>query len=187
MSEKQNPILGYADSYRTMQRQGTTEVGIWSIITDLERNMAPLMGAAQSELAVLQNQLGERWTEISAFKETVERQEGELAALREELAKVTEQSEWRREMAESNCKQHDAQVVVSHGLQQRLTAAEHRNAELVNLLHRTLAVIRGEGWNELEADICAAVSPKPTESGASENKCCERFPKCVCYEGADGL
>lgn len=28
---------------------------------------------------------------------------------------------------------------------------------------------------------------QPTESGASEPACCDRFPKCVCHEGADGL
>jgi hypothetical protein len=28
---------------------------------------------------------------------------------------------------------------------------------------------------------------QPTESGASESQCCDRFPKCVCHEGADGL
>lgn len=37
-----NPVLGYADSYRAMARQGVETVSIWSVITDLERNIAPL-------------------------------------------------------------------------------------------------------------------------------------------------
>lgn len=52
------------------------------------------------------------------------------AALRKELAKVTEQLNWRGEMAASNCRQHDAQLVISQGLRQRLTDAEKRNSAL---------------------------------------------------------
>lgn len=37
-----NPVLAYADSYRAMLRQGVENVSIWSIINDLERNIAPL-------------------------------------------------------------------------------------------------------------------------------------------------
>ena len=45
-----NPVLGYADSYRQMARTGTKSIDVWSIITDLERNIAPLF-AAPPELA----------------------------------------------------------------------------------------------------------------------------------------
>jgi hypothetical protein len=51
-----NPVLGYADSYRQMARTGTKSIDVWSIITDLERNIAPLF-AAPPELAELQAQL----------------------------------------------------------------------------------------------------------------------------------
>ena len=37
-----NPVLAYADSYRDMAKQGVESVPIWSVITDIERNIAPL-------------------------------------------------------------------------------------------------------------------------------------------------
>lgn len=42
-----NPVLAYADSYRDMAKQGVESVQIWSVITDLERNIAPLYRHAQ--------------------------------------------------------------------------------------------------------------------------------------------
>ncbi|MGQ9044952.1 hypothetical protein [Klebsiella pneumoniae] len=42
-----NPVLAYADSYRDMAKQGVWSVPIWSVITDLERNIAPLYRHAQ--------------------------------------------------------------------------------------------------------------------------------------------
>lgn len=42
-----NPVLAYADSYRDMAKQGVESVSIWSVITDLERNIAPLYRHAQ--------------------------------------------------------------------------------------------------------------------------------------------
>ncbi|MES3286640.1 DUF551 domain-containing protein [Klebsiella aerogenes] len=42
-----NPVLAYADSYRDMAKQGIESVQIWSVITDLERNIAPLYRHAQ--------------------------------------------------------------------------------------------------------------------------------------------
>ncbi|MDV1904791.1 hypothetical protein RZR50_03820 [Klebsiella pasteurii] len=42
-----NPVLAYADSYRDMAKQGVEPVPIWSVITDLERNIAPLYIHAQ--------------------------------------------------------------------------------------------------------------------------------------------
>ncbi|HHT7463904.1 TPA: hypothetical protein ACT1U1_001020 [Raoultella ornithinolytica] len=44
---KRNPVLAYADSYRDMAKQGVESVPIWSVITDLERNIAPLYRYAQ--------------------------------------------------------------------------------------------------------------------------------------------
>lgn len=41
-----NPVLAYADSYRDMAKQGVESVPIWSVITDLERNIAPLYSHA---------------------------------------------------------------------------------------------------------------------------------------------
>lgn len=39
---RENPVLAYADSYRSMAMQGVESIPIWSVITDLERNIAPL-------------------------------------------------------------------------------------------------------------------------------------------------
>lgn len=47
-----NPVLGYADSYRQMARTGTKSVDVWSIITDLERNIAPLFSSPPAPVAV---------------------------------------------------------------------------------------------------------------------------------------
>lgn len=48
-----NPVLAYADSYRAMQRQGAETVSIWSVITDLERNIAPLYAEQPAPVAVV--------------------------------------------------------------------------------------------------------------------------------------
>ena len=42
-----NPVLAYADSYRDMAKQGVESVPIWSVITELERNIAPIYRHAQ--------------------------------------------------------------------------------------------------------------------------------------------
>lgn len=47
-----NPVLAYADSYRDMAKQGVESVPIWSVITDIERNIAPLYLHAQPEPVV---------------------------------------------------------------------------------------------------------------------------------------
>ncbi|WP_323076034.1 DUF551 domain-containing protein [Klebsiella quasipneumoniae] len=47
-----NPVLAYADSYRDMAKQGVESVPIWSVITDLERNIAPLYRHAQPALVI---------------------------------------------------------------------------------------------------------------------------------------
>ncbi|MBK3303531.1 DUF551 domain-containing protein [Klebsiella pneumoniae] len=52
-----NPVLAYADSYRDMAKQGVESVPIWSVITDLERNIAPLYRHAQPVPVVPQDVL----------------------------------------------------------------------------------------------------------------------------------
>ncbi len=47
-----NPVLAYADSYRAMARQGSDSVPIWAVITDLERNIAPLFTAPQKPVVL---------------------------------------------------------------------------------------------------------------------------------------
>ena len=49
---ERNPVLAYADSYRDMAKQGVESVPIWSVITDLERNIAPLYLHAQPATVV---------------------------------------------------------------------------------------------------------------------------------------
>lgn len=50
--EVRNPVLAYADSYRDMAKQGVESVPVWNVITDLERNIAPLYRHAQPEPVV---------------------------------------------------------------------------------------------------------------------------------------
>ena len=57
-----NPVLVYADSYRDSARRGQKLADIWSVISDLERNIAPLWTAqrlradtAEAELKRLDN------------------------------------------------------------------------------------------------------------------------------------
>ncbi|WP_367168880.1 DUF551 domain-containing protein [Escherichia coli] len=42
---QRNPVLAYADSYRDMAERGVESIPVWSVITDLERNIAPLYTA----------------------------------------------------------------------------------------------------------------------------------------------
>ncbi|HFF8748483.1 TPA: hypothetical protein ACGE7Z_000103 [Klebsiella pneumoniae] len=58
-----NPVLAYADSYRDMAKQGVESVPIWSVITDLERNIAPLYRHARPAPVV-----PEEWTIADAVK-----------------------------------------------------------------------------------------------------------------------
>lgn len=73
----------------------------------------------------------------------------------------------REELASAKRVLKDVVGDTSSDLRLRLTAAEQRNATLEKILDELLA--------------------QPTESGASEEQCCDRFPRCVCHEGADGL
>ena len=54
-----NPVMAYADSYRGMAKQGVESIPVWSVITDLERNIAPHFIAPQplttTERAELEN------------------------------------------------------------------------------------------------------------------------------------
>ncbi|WP_343482781.1 hypothetical protein [Enterobacter cloacae] len=47
-----NPVLAYADSYRDMAKQGVESIPVWSVITDLERNIAPLYSAPPAPISV---------------------------------------------------------------------------------------------------------------------------------------
>lgn len=47
-----NPVLAYADSYRDMANQGVESIPVWSVITDLERNIAPLFTAPPAPTSV---------------------------------------------------------------------------------------------------------------------------------------
>lgn len=58
-----NPVLAYADSYRDMAKQGVELVPIWGVITDLERNIAPLYRHAQPALVVPDRSIFEKWWE----------------------------------------------------------------------------------------------------------------------------
>ena len=47
-----NLVLAYADSYRDMANQGVESIPVWSVITDLERNIAPLFTAPPAPISV---------------------------------------------------------------------------------------------------------------------------------------
>ncbi|WP_431634621.1 hypothetical protein [Enterobacter ludwigii] len=49
---RRNPVLAYADSYRDMAKQGVESIPVWSVITDLERNIAPLYTAPPAPVSV---------------------------------------------------------------------------------------------------------------------------------------
>nr|WP_324176317.1 DUF551 domain-containing protein [Klebsiella pneumoniae] len=62
-----NPVLAYADSYRDMAKQGVESVPIWSVITDLERNIAPLYRHAQPVLVIPDEMTAEQAYEIGYY------------------------------------------------------------------------------------------------------------------------
>jgi hypothetical protein len=45
-------VLAYADSYRNMANHGVESIPVWSVITDLERNIAPLFTAPPAPVSV---------------------------------------------------------------------------------------------------------------------------------------
>ncbi|MCA1256241.1 DUF551 domain-containing protein [Enterobacter kobei] len=47
-----NPVLAYADSYRNMANHGVESIPVWSVITDLERNIAPLFTVPPAPVSV---------------------------------------------------------------------------------------------------------------------------------------
>lgn len=57
-----NPVLAYADSYRDMANQGVESIPVWSVITDLERNIAPLFTAPPAPVSV---PTFEEWCELT--------------------------------------------------------------------------------------------------------------------------
>jgi len=92
----------------------------------------------------------------------------ELAALREELAECQKVLSYSGN--EADAYGTAALHTELEDTQQRLTAAEQRNADAEKLLRETSAVLRGGecyGWENNQADIIDEFL-KPTESGASE-------------------
>jgi hypothetical protein len=54
---------------------------------------------------------------------------------------------------------YDRVVAERDDLQQRLTAADERNDEAIDLLRRARALIAGGGWADLERDIAKFLKP----------------------------
>lgn len=82
MSDEQNAILAYADSYRKEAGRGQKLVDIWSLITDIERNMAPHLTDALSQLAALRE-------ELVQTRESHESMRADLVATEQRLADLT--------------------------------------------------------------------------------------------------
>ncbi|WLH43250.1 hypothetical protein [Pseudomonas sp. FP2254] len=68
-------------------------------------------------------------------------------------------------------------------LQQRLTAADERNDEAIDLLRRARAVIAGGGWADLERDI--AYLFKPAQPARCTN--CDRATVEQCDDAGCGF
>jgi len=109
---------------------------------------------------------GNGGAETMAFK-FLQAAQSELSALREELASAYQSFDKLADIvgfSEERLQQTgDSPMDCAIQLKQRLADAERRNAELIDLLRRTLGVISDMGWNELEADIRAALT-KPEEA-----------------------
>lgn len=163
MSEESNPILGYADSYRSMERQGTKSVNIWSVITDLERNMAPLMTSVQSELAAVRRR-------ESLLKEKLADCEKSEAALREELAKANKDRETLLKLHVHLRARRSYWIAEETKARRELTAAEQRNSQASSILNELRYDPRL--WLMVSSDTALKIGEflkaKPTESGASE-------------------
>ena len=71
-----NPVNGYADTYRAMARQGVQKVLVWSVIADLERNIAPhydALAAQRDEGLAREAELKQRLAEAEKLlRETLE-------------------------------------------------------------------------------------------------------------------
>lgn len=139
-----NPIIGYADSYRQMARTGTTSIDVWSIITDLERNMAPLMTTAQSELAALRE-------DLANCRESHESMRSDLTATEQRLADAE--------------RRNADQLKLIAGL---VEYADNLLTDANNAW--SYAGNTGNPETHKDDDYAAAVGllAKPTESGASE-------------------
>ena len=89
----ENPVMRYADSYRQMARTGTKSIDIWSVITDLERNIAPLYTAPpelaelQATIARLESKLNNAINLDFERRETIARLTAENERLNKELNK----------------------------------------------------------------------------------------------------
>ncbi|NWD49066.1 hypothetical protein [Pseudomonas gingeri] len=53
----------------------------------------------------------------------------------------------------------DRVIAERDALQLRLTTADQRNDDAVDLLRRCRAVVEGSGWTDLERDIIALLNP----------------------------
>lgn len=82
-----NPVLAYADSYRDMAKQGVESIPVWSVITDLERNIAPLFTAHPAQVSVPDER-----AELQEYRKA----HAALKAL--DIAKLEEVREWIREL-----------------------------------------------------------------------------------------
>lgn len=81
---------------------------------------------------------------------------GRVTAERDELKRLLDHKEQQRESELRNGQAGDRLV---GELQQRLTAADERNDEAIDLLRRARAVIAGGGWADLERDIAKFLKP----------------------------
>lgn len=188
MSEVHNPILGYADSYRQMARVAKTEgrhqmIDMFSVVTDLERNIAPLFASAQSELAALREELAAQKETVALFESEFSKQSVSLTAAEQRIADLC------------GLLVRTLPVVRMVGRQEHLcdyALAGNIQAEIETTLNPKPTEsgayqsreIGESGWtdcNKSEYDRCGKdphmdTRIKPTESGASDEHVSRDYP-----------
>ena len=75
---QRNPVLAYADSYRDMAKRGVESIPVWSVITDLERNIAPLYTAPPAPVVPEPKSYMDFWEQYPDMtaQESIERSAG---------------------------------------------------------------------------------------------------------------
>lgn len=145
MSEESNPVIEYADSYRDAARKGQKLVDLGSLVTDLERDIAPLFDAAQSELAALREELATAQLSLSIeqaklgqVRACLAASEQRNAACKEEIVTMVEsalrrsfslgQIYWQQADSDSTCQQNKSDQTMEVQTQHVLNVVKSINA-----------------------------------------------------------
>ncbi|MDU4361998.1 MAG: DUF551 domain-containing protein [Klebsiella oxytoca] len=149
-----NPVLAYADSYRDMAKQGVESVPIWSVITGLERNIAPLYRHAQQPVVpddIKLRELFDSWfASDCSFDRSPEASEEDNIAWRESYWYV-----WQR------CRAAMLQAGNSPVIPDGLIAAVNRLLDSDGSRGCYSAIQCGDAHDEIERLLAAAPQDTP--------------------------